>query len=120
MKTKRLLIATLFGVVFGFVCFGFASSGPEPIGLYLAINIIFGRTLIGFAIGISRFSFGHWSLHGLIMGLIFSVPSAFGVLMMPETPDFSPSMMFIATIVMGMIYGFLIELITTVFFKAKM
>ena len=38
----------------------------------------------------------------------------------PENPDFPPLMMLISTIVMGMIYGFLIELITTVLFKAKM
>jgi hypothetical protein len=53
------------------------------------------------------------------MGLIFSLPLAFGVLMAPDNPDFSRTSMFISTIVMGMIYGLLIELITTVLFKAK-
>jgi hypothetical protein len=116
---KRLIIATLLGLAFGFVCFGFACSGPGEIPDMLALNIILGRTLIGFGIGISRFSFGHWSVHGIIMGLIFSIPAAFGAMLAPENPDFSHSMMFISTIVMGMIYGFLIELITTVVFKAK-
>ena len=40
-------------------------------------------------------------------------------LLAPENPDFSLSMMFISTIVMGMIYGLLIEVITSVLFKAK-
>ena len=119
MKTKRLVISILLGVVFGFVCYGFASSGQNEIATILAVNIIFGRTLIGVAIGISRFSVKHWSLHGIIMGLIFSLPAAFGAMLGPENPEFNHIMLFVSTIVMGMIYGFLIELITSVLFKAK-
>ena len=119
MKTKRLIITTILGVIFGFVCYGMASSGQNEISQILAINIILGRTLIGFGIGISRFSFKHWSLHGIIMGLIFSLPAGFGAMLGPENPEFSHSMLFISTIVMGMIYGFLIEIIATVIFKAK-
>ncbi len=119
MKTKRLIIATILGVVFGFVCYGMASSGQNEISQILAVNIILGRTLIGFGIGISRFSFKHWSLHGIIMGLIFSLPAAFGAMLGPENPEFSHTMLFVSTIVMGIIYGFLIELITSVLFKAK-
>lgn len=119
MKTKRLFIATLLGVIFGFVCYGMASSGQHEISTILAINIILGRTLIGVAIGISRFSLKHWSLHGIIMGLIFSLPAGFGAMLGPENPEFSHTMLLVSTIVMGMIYGFLIELITSVLFKAK-
>ncbi len=116
---KRLNIATLLGLAFGFVCFGFACSGPNEISNMLAINIILGRTLIGFAIGISRFPMGHWSIHGLVMGFIFSLPAGFGAMLAPENPEFSHATMFVATVVMGVIYGFLIELITTVVFKAR-
>ena len=119
MKTKRLVIATLLGVVFGFVCWGFASSGENEISTILAISIILGRSLIGVAIGISRFSLKHWSLHGIIMGLIFSLPAAFGAMLEPENPEFSHTMLFVSTIIMGIVYGFLIELITSVLFKAK-
>ena len=119
MKTKRLIISTLLGVVFGFVCYGFASSGQNGTSTLLALNIILGRTLIGVAIGISRFTLKHWSLHGIIMGLVFSLPSGFGAMLGPENPEFSQTMMMISTIVMGMIYGFLIELITSVVFKAR-
>lgn len=119
MKTKRLIISTLLGVVFGFVCYGFASSGGNPISTLLAVNIIIGRTMIGVAIGISALTCKHWSLHGLLMGLIFSLPSGFGAMLGPENPEFTHTMMFIATVVMGMIYGLLIELITTLVFKAK-
>lgn len=119
MKTKRLVIATLLGIVFGFVCYFLASGGQNEIPILLAVNIILGRTLIGVAIGISRFPMKHWSLHGITMGLIFGLPAAFGAMLGPETPEFNHTMLFILTIVMGMIYGFLIELITSVLFKAK-
>lgn len=117
---KRLLIATILGLLFGFVCFGFASGGEETLSPILAANIILGRMLIGIAIGISRFPMKHWSIHGLVMGLIFSLPAGFGAMMGAETTDFSPNMLLLSTIVMGMIYGLLIEFITSVLFKAKM
>lgn len=118
-KTKRILIATLSGLLFGFVCSGFASSGPGELAMPIVFQIIISRTLIGFAIGISSVTLKHWSIHGLFMGLIFSLPMAFSGLMAPENPEFSHASMFISTIVMGMIYGFLIEVITSVLFKAK-
>jgi len=119
MKTKRLIISTILGVVFGFVCYGFASSGQNEISTILALNIILGRTLIGVAIGISRFTCIHWSLHGMVMGFVFSLPAGFGAMLGPENPDYSHTMMLTSTIVLGIIYGFLIELITTIVFKAK-
>lgn len=117
---KRLIIATLSGLLFGFVCFGFACSGTGEIETWLGLSIIAGRTLMGFGIGISRFPMKNWAINGLVMGFVFSLPAAFGTMLAPENPEFSNQMLLISTIVMGMIYGFLIELITTVFFKAKM
>ncbi len=119
MKNKRLVITTILGFIFGFVCLGFASGDGNDISTILAANIVGGRVLIGIAIGISRFSMKHWSIHGLIMGLVFSLPAGFGAMLAPDNPEFSHTMMFISTVVMGMIYGLLIELITTVLFKAK-
>jgi|WetSurSiteA1Bulk_404760.scaffolds.fasta_scaffold254165_1 hypothetical protein len=117
-QAKRFIVATLSGVLFGFVCFGLASSGPRPLAWPIAVQIILSRTLIGVAIGISRFRFGHWAVHGLVMGLLFSLPLAFGGYMAPENPDFSKDLMFFWSLALGTIYGLLIELITTVLFKA--
>ncbi len=61
----------------------------------------------------------HWALHGIIMGFIFSLPAGLRAMMAPENPEFTPNMLFIVTVATGMVYGFLIELITTVVFKAK-
>jgi hypothetical protein len=111
-KTKRLLIATLFGVIFGFVCWGFTlSKGPQP--WFFAIQIILSRTLIGFAIGISALRIGWW-LHGIIFGLVFSLPMGLNGFYVPGQEMF----IFLGTVIMGIIYGFLIELFTTVIFKA--
>ena len=119
-KIKRLIIATLSGILFGLVCCGLASSGPELLTLPIFLQIIFSRTLIGFAIGICIFKMGHWTLRGLVLGFIFSLPMAFSGLMAPESPDFTTAGMFIATVAIGAIYGLLIEVITTVIFKAKL
>jgi hypothetical protein len=116
---KRVIVATLSGVLFGLVCYGLASRGPEPLAWPLAAQIILSRTLIGFAIGISALRLGHWVVHGLLMGLIFSLPLAFSGLMAPENPEFSKSAMWVSTVVLGMIYGLLIEVITSVLFKAR-
>lgn len=116
---KRLLFATLLGVVFGFVCFGFAASGNNDVSWQLAVSIVLGRTLIGFGIGISRLKI-YWALHGLLMGLVFSLPFGFSAMLGPENPEFSHHMMLISSVVMGMIYGFLIELLTSVVFKARL
>jgi hypothetical protein len=118
-NTKRVVVATLSGVLFGFVCLALAASGPGPLPPPAGWQIVTSRVLIGFAIGVSVLSLGHWSIHGLVMGLVFSVPLAFGGLMAPDSPEFSKTMMFVMTIVMGMIYGLLIELITSVWFKAR-
>jgi hypothetical protein len=118
-KTKRVTVATLSGVLFGFVCYGLASMGSEELAWPVVVQIIASRTLIGFAIGISCLTVVHWSLHGLLMGVIFSIPLAFSGLMAPASPDYSTTGMFIGTLVLGMVYGLLIEVITSAIFKAK-
>jgi len=117
-KTKRIIVATLSGVLFGFVCFGIASSSGK-LAWPIVFQLITSRTVIGFAIGISCISVVHWSINGVMMGMIFSFPLAFSGLMASETLQFSKASMFIWTIILGMIYGLLIEVITSVVFKAK-
>jgi hypothetical protein len=116
---KRIIVATLSGVFFGFLCFGLAASSPGTLPWPAAVQIIASRTLIGFAIGISSLSLGHWAVHGLVMGMLFSLPLAFSGLMAPDNPEFSKIAMWVWTVVLGMVYGLLIELITSVFFKAR-
>ena len=117
-SSKRLVIATLGGLFFGLVCYSLASSGPEPLPFPVVAQIITSRLMMGFAIGLSRFTFGHWTIHGILLGILFSLPLAFGGLMAPENPEFSSTEMMTWTIVFGAVYGLIIELLTTVLFKA--
>lgn len=116
---KRLIVATLSGLLFGFICLGLAASGPVSPPWPAAADIITSRTLIGVAIGISVITLSHWTVHGIVMGMLFSLPLAFSSLMAPDNPEFTKSALFFWTVILGMIYGLLIELITTVLFKAK-
>jgi len=115
----RFLVCTLGGLVCGVLCYGLASSSGADIPTPVIAQIIASRTLIGVAIGLSGFSLGHWALHGVVLGGVFSLPLAFSGLMAPENPEFSTSAMFFSTIILGMIYGFLIELVASVVFKLR-
>jgi len=113
LTTKRVIIATICGIVFGFVCLGLALSNPHPEGvitLPIKINIVLSRVLLGFMIGISALRLKWW-LHGAVLGLIMSIPMAVQVMDKPQ--------IMIGTFVMGIIYGVLTELITSILFKAK-
>ena len=113
MLKKRIIIATIIGFLCGIICWKLATSnGVLPFGV--SLSMILGRTLLGFGIGISCLKLSWW-LHGLILGVIFSIPMAFGSLMVPENAIF----IFIGTIVLGAIYGIIIELVTSVLFKAR-
>ncbi|TEU00309.1 MAG: hypothetical protein E3J23_02955 [Candidatus Stahlbacteria bacterium] len=113
VNPKRIFIATIFGVVFGFVCWGLATSGGGPqMPWFIAVSIILSRTMMGFAIGISVLKMKWW-LHGIILGAIFSIPMAFNTLFSPQNAIY----IFLGTIFFGIIYGLLIELFTTIIFK---
>jgi hypothetical protein len=116
---KRVIVATLAGAVCGLACITLASSSPGQLPWPVIPQIIASRTLIGFAIGISSLSLKHWAIHGLVMGLVFSLPLAFSGLMAPDSPEYTKAAMWIGTVLFGMVYGFLIELVTSVFLKAR-
>ncbi|OQX95440.1 hypothetical protein B6I21_05420 [candidate division KSB1 bacterium 4572_119] len=110
---KRVLFATICGFIFGLVCMIFATSNPnatEPVTSTMQWLIIISRTLMGFTIGISAIRLNWW-LHGIVLGAITSIPMAIPVLDRIEIA--------IGTIVMGIIYGFLTELITSIVLKTK-
>lgn len=114
-NAKRFGLALLFGLISGFVCWFLMASGGEPIHWAIILSTIISRGLIGFAIGISVLRIKWW-LHGILMGAVFSIPMGLGGFMVPGKEMF----ILFGSIVMGMIYGFFIELLTTVIFKAKL
>jgi hypothetical protein len=112
MRGFRLLVTTILGFLFGVVCWLLASSGQPEMPAAMSWSIIFSRTLIGFVIGISAWKM-NYMVHGITLGFIVSIPMALGSLAFQDVKAF------LATLIMGMIYGFLIELITHLIVKEK-
>lgn len=111
MRGLRVLVTTILGFVFGIICWLLTSSGDE-IGAAIAWSIILNRALLGFVIGISAWKI-NYILHGIILGFIVSIPMAISSL---GVKGFK---IFLGTLIMGIIYGFLIELITQFVVKEK-
>lgn len=113
LSAKRVIIATICGIIFGFVCWLMATSDPEgaeEMTWGIQLSIILSRTLLGFMIGISALKIQWWA-HGIILGFIASIPMAVTIV--------DDIQILIGTLVMGIIYGFLTELITSVLFNAR-
>jgi len=113
LTTNRVVIATICGFVFGIVCMLLASSNPnatEPLSATMKWMIVISRTMLGFTIGISAIRLNWW-LHGIVLGAIASIPMV--------VPTIDRLAIAVGSIVMGIIYGFLTEFITSVVFKAK-
>ena len=112
LTTKRVVIATILGLLFGLFCMYLAINNPgsNVLTTNTKIMIVISRTLLGFTLGISALRLSWW-MHGIVLGIVCSIPMA-----VPVISDF-----FIAlgTLIMGVIYGVLIELITSLLFKAK-
>ena len=111
LSAKRVVLATIFGLVFGLVCMYLASASPEgePMTTGIKLSIVVSRMLMGFMIGISALKL-RWYLHGIILGAVGSIPMAVATM---EDP-----LIALSSVIMGIIYGILIELLTTVAFKS--
>ncbi len=113
---KRILVATITGLVFGALCYlMLLQSHPSTIIPWSGmLAVILSRGVLGFAIGVSACRVNWW-LHGIVMGFIFSLPGAFGVVWLGFG---RPSLVWV--LILGIIFGFLVELVTSVLFKARM
>jgi len=121
---KRKLVCFLLGIGFGFLCAYFASSSQTGQAFWWTPTmwgIVFNRFLIGLVI----FFAGCWTycnilhipirwwLRGPLLGAIVSFDLAIWNLFAPLPSD---KIMFIfwMTILMGAIYGFIIDLVATI------
>ncbi len=113
LTKKRIALATDCGIVFGFVCMWLASSNPDPnyvLSPAAKYTIVLSRALMGFTIGVSALRMKWW-LHGMFIGAIATIPMLFMVMDRP--------IIMAGTLMMGVIYGFLTELITSIIFRFK-
>lgn len=107
MRAKRVIICTALGLVAGVLCWlGSYLAGGVPGGLTTAtvLAIVFNRGFLGLVIGLSAWR-THWALHGVVLGLLGSLPVAVYPLFSPE--GFGPFLMYELA---GGLWGFLIEL----------
>jgi hypothetical protein len=126
--SKRLWIALIFGLLTGLVCglLGISQIKPEYKAM-IFFSAFLNRGFIGFVIGISCWRIG-WLLHGVLIGLIGSLPMSFPLLFNPNSAQasinpetaYSALALFIMCTVAGIVWGFIIELFTTIVFKAPM
>ena len=109
-STKRIIIATIFGIITGVLCYlGGKYYADVEFTTGTMLSTILNRTLIGFVIGISLFKL-NWALHGIIMGIIVGLPLSTAAIGEGG---------FWTLLIFSIIWGFIIELFTTVVFKSK-
>ncbi|MFZ0960919.1 MAG: hypothetical protein WAO35_08435 [Terriglobia bacterium] len=110
---KRIVIATLFGLVAGVLCASFAFYG----GLmkFTAVNLVWtllNRAVMGFAIGVSGLKL-RWAWNGMAMGLVVGSIFSYFLFM---TVGLGP-LPFVNLLVGNPFFGLMIEFFTTVVFK---
>jgi hypothetical protein len=108
---KRILIATLFGLVAGVICATAASSGHLlKLTAVSLVWILLNRTVMGFVIGISGLKL-HWAWNGIVVGLVVGEIFSYFLFM-----NLGVKWLLLAP-VGNAIFGLMIEFFTTVVFK---
>lgn len=116
MYAKRFWLCLILGFIAGLICAwtGYSQT-PEEIRTMVFVSVLLNRAFIGFVLGVSAWRMG-WALHGIIIGLIGTLPLSFPLIFSAQA-GFGVFVMYTAA---GAVWGFLIELVTSVLFKAKM
>jgi len=110
LHERRTRITTALGTACGLASWAICSHGMGLEMLWSqSVLIVLINALMGFTIGISSLRF-HWIAHGAMLGLMFGIALALFTQ--------SHGLGFWWAIVLGPVYGFLIELGATVFFHA--
>jgi len=110
---KRIVIATLFGLVVGGFCATVAfRSDILEFTVANLIWVLLNRAVMGFAIGISGLKL-HWAWNGIVMGLVVGSIFAYSLYL-----DLGLGPLPLANAAMNGLYGLTIEFFTTVVFKA--
>ena len=104
MKAKRLVLATILGILCGLFCmYGTISKFPEfAADTLFLVGIVYNRALIGVVIGIADNIDLHPALRGAVIGVVVSMAMAI----------FSAEGM-LALLGFGLVYGVLIDVVTS-------
>jgi hypothetical protein len=114
IQVKRIIIATLFGIIAGFICFLGAILLGLPVDPLRFTVIIVNRTLIGFVIGISALRI-NWVLHGFLIGEIVGLP----FFLYDITMNVGLTIAF-GVLIINPLFGIMIEFFTSIVFKATL
>src|SRR5271165_4619392 len=112
---KRIIIATLFGLLAGVLC---ATAGIHGGFLkFTSVNVawvLLNRAVMGFAIGASGLKL-HWAWNGIVMGLVVGSIFSYFLFM-----NMGLGTLPVANLLIGNpIFGLMIEFFTTVVFKQR-
>lgn len=109
---KRFLFATFFGLCMGGLCAAmtFGLMG-RTFAIITLLWILLNRTVMGYVIGISSLRL-HWALHGVLQGVIVGSIFSYFLFM-----DWGMGWKAWLTPIGNALFGFLIELFTTVVCK---
>jgi hypothetical protein len=113
-NSKRIVITTILGLISGALAVWFvnaAGENPHPPEIILRMLITF--SFMGFVIGISSLCW-HWAIHGLVLGGLVGVVEGLAAFALINRIE-----LLVIPIIFGMVFGFLIELIASVGFKAS-
>ncbi len=110
LNERRVLVTTILGTACGFASWAICSRGMglEVVSLF-GVLLVLTNALMGFTIGISSLRI-HWMAHGAVIGGLF------GLVLALFTQ--SQGLGFWWPFILGPVYGFVIELCATVFFRA--
>ena len=110
---KRIMIATVFGLVAGVLCATAAFAGH--LTKFTAVNLVWillNRAVMGFAIGTSGLKL-RWAWNGIVMGLVVGSIFSYSLFM-----NVGLGTLPVVNLLVGNpIFGLMIEFFTTVVFK---
>jgi hypothetical protein len=111
LNERRVSVTTVLGTACGLASWAICARGMGlEVPWHQGILIVLTNALMGFTIGISSLRY-HWMTHGALIGLLFGlVLSLF---------TYSHGLGFWWILILGPVYGFIIELCATVFFRAN-
>jgi len=111
-SSKRIFITTTLGLISGAIAVWFTNAaGENPLPPEIILRMLVTFSFMGCVIGISSLRW-HWAIHGLILGGLFGLIeglSSYALIGQIE--------LLVIPIIFGMVFGFLVELITSVGFK---
>jgi len=108
---KRIAIASMCGLIAGFVCTAAGASTGMKLTAATVVWILLNRTVMGFVIGASGLRM-HWAWNGALIGLVVGSIFSYAAFLFDR-----PGAFVALTMVASIVFGFLIELFTTVVFK---